>query len=140
VAVDPGGADAHAWLGMSLNYAGRTKEAISLFEKAIRLNPFGPTWYFLNLGSSYRLTQQYQEAIAQYKKALHLAPNNIMAHLALASTYSSLGHDEEAHAEAEEVLRINPKFSLESFAKMLPFKNQTITDRFIETLRNAGLK
>jgi adenylate cyclase len=140
VALDPGGADAHAWLGQSLNFADKPKEAIPLFEKAIRLNPFGPTWYFLNFGHSYRLTGQYQEAITQYKKALRIAPNNIMAHLSLAGTYSLLGRDEEARAEAEEVLRINAKFSLESYAKTLPFKNQAQTDRFVEALRKAGLK
>jgi Flp pilus assembly protein TadD len=47
--------------------------------------------------------RQYQEAITQYKKALRIAPNNIMAHLSLAGTYSLLGRDEEARAEAEEV-------------------------------------
>ena len=47
-----------------------------------------------------------------------------MAYLNLAATYSLLGRDEEARAEAEEVLRINPRFSLESFAKISPQKNQ----------------
>ncbi len=140
LALDPGGADAHAWLGTILNIADRPKEAIPLFEKAIRLNPFGPTWYFLNFGNSYRLTGQFQEAIAQFKKGLGLAPNNIVGHLCLAGTYSLLGRDDEAHAEAEEVLRTNPKFSLKSFAKMLPFKNQTQIDCFIEALRKTGLE
>jgi adenylate cyclase len=140
VALDPGGADAHAWLGQSLNYADKPKEAIPLFEKAIRLNPNGPTWYFLNFGHSYRFMGQYQEAITQYKRALRVAPNNIMAHISLAGTYSLLGRDEEAHAEAAEVIRINPKFSLESFAKTLPLKNQTQIDRYIKALRKAGLK
>jgi adenylate cyclase len=140
VALDPGGADAHAWLAASLNYADKPKEAIPLFEKAIRLNPFGPTWYFFNFGNSYRIMGQYQEAITQYKKALRVAPNNILAHLNLAGTYSLLGRDDEARAEAEEVLRLNPKFSLESFAKASPFKNQTQLDRFIEALRKTGLK
>jgi tetratricopeptide (TPR) repeat protein len=140
VALDPGGADAHAWLGMSLNYADRPKDAIPVFEKAIRLNPYGPTSYFLNLGTSFRMMGQYQEAITQYKKALRIAPNNIIAHLALAATYSLLGQDKEAHAEAEEVLKINPKFSLESYAKTVPFKNQAQLDRLVEALRKAGLK
>jgi adenylate cyclase len=140
VALDPSGADAYAWLGMSLNYADRPKDAIPLFEKAIRLNPFGPTSYFLNLGTSYRMMGQYQEAITQYKKALRIAPNNIIAHLALAATYNLSGSGEEARAEAQEVLKINPKFSLEHFAKTLPFKNQAQVDRYIEALRKAGLK
>jgi adenylate cyclase len=140
VALDPGGADAHAWLGNTLNYADRPKEAIPLFEKAIRLNPFGPTWYFLNFGNSYRMIGQYQEAITQYKKALRIAPNNIIGHLSLAATYSQLGRDEEARAEAEQVLKINPKFSLEYFAKTIPSKNQAQIDRYVEALRKAGLK
>ena len=140
VALDPGGADAHAWLGNILNFADKPKEAIPLFEKAIRLNPFGPTWYFLNFGNSYLLTGQYQEAITQYKKALRIAPNNIMAYLNLAATYSLLGRDEEARAEAEEVLRLNPRFSLESFAKISPQKNQAKLDRYVQALRKAGLK
>ncbi len=140
VALDPGGADAQAWLGMTLNNADRPKEAIPLFEKAIRLNPNGPTWYFLNFGHSYRLTGQYQEAITQYKKALRIAPNNIIAHLGLAATYSLSRRDREARAEVEEVLRLNPKFSLESYAKTIPHKNQAQIDRNIDALRKAGLK
>jgi adenylate cyclase len=140
VALDPGGADAHAWLGMSLNYADRPNDAIPIFKKAIRLNPIGPTSYFLNLGTSYRMMGQYQEAITQYKKALRIAPNNIIAHVALAGTYSLLGRDEEARAEVEEILRLNPKFSLESYTKMLPFKNQAQIDHYVEALRKAGLK
>jgi adenylate cyclase len=83
---------------------------------------------------------QYQEAVTQYKKALRIAPNNILAHLNLAGMYSLLGRDEEARAEAEEILRINPKFSLEYYAKTLPFRNQAVIDRYIEALRKAGLK
>jgi adenylate cyclase len=140
MALDPGGADVHAWLGQSLNYADRPGEAIPLLEKAIRLNPFGPSWYFVNFGNSYRDTGQYQEAITQYKKALRITSDNIFAHLGLAMTHSLLGGDEEARAEADEVLRINPRFSLESHAKLFPFKNQTHTDRLVEALRKAGLK
>ena len=137
---EPGGADVYAWLATSLNYAGRAEEAIPLFEKAIRLNPFGPSWYFQNLAVSYQLTGQLEKAVTLYMKALRLAPDYIMAHLGLAGVCSLLGRDEEAGAEAEEVLRINPQFSLESFAEALPYENQAHLDRIIEALRKAGLK
>jgi len=140
VALDPGGADAQAWLGMTLNNADRPKEAIPLFERAIRLNPNGPTWYFLNFGHSYRMIGQYQEAITQYKRALRVAPKNILAHLGLAATYSLSERDEEARAEATEVLRLNPKFSVESYVKIVPYKNQAQIDRYIDALHKAGLK
>jgi hypothetical protein len=51
-----------------------------------------------------------------------------------------MGREKEARAEAAEVLRINPKFSLDYFAKALPFKDQKITNSLINALRKAGLK
>ena len=39
------------------------------------------------------------------------------AHIDLTATYSMMGREKEARAEAAEVLRINPKFSLDSYAK-----------------------
>lgn len=137
-ALDPGGADVHAWLATSLLYAGRHEEAIPFFEKAIRLNPFAPTWYFFAFGSAYQLMERYEDAVTQYKKALHVAPDNVFAHLSLALTYSLSGRDEEARAEADEVLRIDPQFSLERVARTWEFAAHP--DRAIELLRKAGLK
>ena len=140
VALDPGGADAHMAYAMSLNYAGRTDEAIPIFVKAIRLNPLGDTGNFLHLGQAYRAKGRYKEAVSEYKKALHLSPDNLFAHLGLAATYILMGSEEEGRAQAAEVLRINPKFSLGSFAKILPFKDQSVIDNYINALRKAGLK
>ena len=50
------------------------------------------------------------------------------------------GQEQEARAAAAEVLKINPKFSLEQYAKTLYFKNQADKERTIEALRKAGLK
>jgi len=140
VALDPGSADAHAWLGIILNYSDRPREAIPFFEKAIRLNPNGPAFYFHNFGHTYRFVGQYGEAAAQYQRALRVASNNILARLGLTATYSLMGRDTEARAEAEEVLRINPKFSLEAYARTVPHKNRAQLDRYLEALRQAGLK
>jgi len=51
-----------------------------------------------------------------------------------------MGQDKEAHAEAAEVLRINPKFSVDSFAKILRNKDQSEVDKLVNALRKAGLK
>jgi adenylate cyclase len=140
VALDPGGALTHLGYAMSLNYAGRSEEAIPIFIKAIRLDPLGETGNFLHLGHAYRLTGRFKEAVSEFKKALQRSPDNLFAHLGLAGTYSLMGREEEAHAEAAEVLKINPKFSLDSFAKILPYKDQSVIDDYINALRKAGLK
>jgi adenylate cyclase len=92
------------------------------------------------LASSYVQLGRYEEAIKEYKKALHRAPDSAMPHVGLAATYSLMGREREAQDEAAEVLRIDPKFSLEHFAKSLLYKNQADLDRRIGALRKAGLK
>jgi hypothetical protein len=51
-----------------------------------------------------------------------------------------MGREKEARAEAAEVLRINPKFSVDSWAKKTPYKDQSRRDEAINALRKAGLK
>ena len=82
----------------------------------------------------------YLKGLEASKKALQKAPNDLLSHLLLAAAYSRAGRMEEAQTEAAEVLRINPKFSLEYFAKRMTLKNQDDKDRVIEALRKAGLK
>jgi adenylate cyclase len=140
VALDPNGADVHAYYASSLTFAGRSEEAIPLFLKAIRLNPLGPTWYFQQLGDALRITGRFEEAVSAYKKALQRAPDNIFAHVGLTATYSLMGREKEARAEAAEVLRINPKFTTDYYVKTHPYKDQSVVDRYVDACRKAGLK
>jgi hypothetical protein len=57
----------------------------------------------------------------------------------LVISYIRLGREEEARAAAAEILRINPKWSLERYAKITPF-TQSLAGQMIEDLRKAGLK
>jgi adenylate cyclase len=137
VALNPNSAFTHAMLGHTLRFAGRWKEAIPEYKKAIRLNPIPPDQYFFGLGLAYAWTGQYDEAIKWCEKAVRQKPNSFFAHLMMAVIYSLSGREEEARAEGAEVLRINPKFSLEKFEKRCTGKDK---ERFIGALRNAGLK
>ena len=81
-----------------------------------------------------------EEAIAAFKRALTRNPALLPAHVNLAVIYSELGREEEARAEAAEVLRLNPKFSLEVHKQRNPFKDPAVNERMIAALRKAGLK
>jgi len=50
------------------------------------------------------------------------------------------GRDEEASVQAKEVLRLQPKFSFEGYAKRLRLKNQADRKHLNDALRKAGLK
>jgi len=140
VALNPNGANAYAALAGILGCIGRWEESVVLAKKSIRLNPFPSNIDFQWLGRAYFMTAQYDEAIITFKKALDVNPNWLPAHLFLAACYSSLDRQAEAAAKAEEILKTDPKFSLGSYAKTLPFKNKADIERYIAALRKAGLK
>jgi tetratricopeptide (TPR) repeat protein len=121
-------------------YTGRSEEAIALYKKALRLEPFPPTHFFHGLGAAYLLTGQYNQAIAACRKAIQRSPDSLFAHTILAAAYGSSGLEKEARAEVAEVLRINPKFSLKFLAKTWPYKNKADLERYVDPLRKAGMK
>jgi tetratricopeptide (TPR) repeat protein len=140
VALNPNNTTTLDNYALALIYTGRPEEAIPLLQKAIRLNPFAPSFLYMDFGVSLRNTGRFEEAISALKKAIQIAPDNILAHIHLAATYSMMGKEKEAGPEASEVLRINPKFSLDSYAKRLVYKDQSQADKLINALRKVGLK
>jgi hypothetical protein len=76
-----------------------------------------------------------------YKKALQLfGADDLIAHMGLAAVYILMGREKEAHAEAAEVMRIDPKFSVESYLRRLPYEDQKKIDNIASALHKAGLK
>jgi adenylate cyclase len=63
----------------------------------------------------------------------------VPAHVELAACYVELGREEEARAEAAEVLRLAPHVSVEVFKQSLPYKESADLERFVAGLRKAGL-
>jgi adenylate cyclase len=140
VTLNPGGTIPLVNHARSLTLVGRPEEAIPLFQKAIRLNPFSPSYLYREFGYSLRDAGKFEEAVSAFKKAIQLAPDDLGAHSALTVTYSLIGREKEARAEAAEVLRINPKFSVDSVAKTSSYKDQSQRDKVANELRKAGLK
>jgi adenylate cyclase len=141
VALHPSGSGAYSAYATALLMACQPEEAIPMFQKAIRLNPNASAYTFVFLGTAFRNAGRYEEAVSAYKKGLQRAPDYIIAHIGLGTTYNLMGREEEARAEAKEVLRINPKFSLDYFAKIGPrFKDQSENDKVVNAMRKAGLK
>jgi adenylate cyclase len=140
VALNPNGVTAYSMLAAIVGCSGRWEESVSYAKQSMRLNPFSaPTDYWI-LARAYFMTGEHDEAILILKKSVQISPDFLPAHIFLAACYSSLGRDTEATAAAKEVLRINPKFSFESHAKTLPYKNEADIEREIHALRKAGLK
>ena len=139
VELDPNSGPANYQLAVILRYAGKSKEAIPVIQKVLRLTPTAPDIYVQNLALAYFMTGDCKEAIAACDKGLKRQPDNLNSHVIMAAVYGSCGREKEARKAATEVLRINPKFTVESYARILPYKNQSDKDRTIQGLRKAGL-
>jgi adenylate cyclase len=135
VALNPNSAMAHMMLGKTLSFAGRWEESIPVYKKAIRLNPFPTNFYLYSIGISYAFTGQYEEAITWCKKAVHQEPDSLYARIMMTVVYSWSGQDEKARAEAAEVLRIQPKYTI----REQRYKRKEDSERFNGALRKAGL-
>jgi adenylate cyclase len=139
VALNPNGAHNYFYLELPLRFAHRFEESVQAIEKAIRLNPFPPVTYYRNACMAYVYTKRYEKAIAAGKKAVKISPNDYLSHMVLAGAYSLSGREEEARSTAEEVLRINPKVSLQKLTRTLRYKNKADVEFYIGALRKAGL-
>jgi adenylate cyclase len=139
IEINPNGAEAHANLAFILIYSDKVELGIKLLKKALRLNPIPPSRFYIFLAVAHRINEQHEKAIKLAEKALSGNPDQLTPYLTLAAAYSSLNLTENAHKAVEEVLRIDPDFSLEYYANILPYKNHVTRDKYIEALRKAGL-
>jgi adenylate cyclase len=63
-----------------------------------------------------------------------------LGHVWLAANLAQLGQLDEAHAEAAEVLRIDPKYTIDGTQRRLArFKRPEDAEHFFDGLRKAGL-
>jgi adenylate cyclase len=139
VEINPNFADGYSHIARLLHYVGRNEEAVELIKKAMRLNPFPPSFYYYQLGYCYFTMEQYEQAIDEFKKAIDLEPKNQPALVGLSASYSSLDRNEEALSAGKNLCKIAPNFSVKSWVKKLPYKNEADSERITKSLHKAGL-
>jgi adenylate cyclase len=138
VILDPNEADACVTLAEVLSCAGRPQEAIGFVEKALRLNPHYPSSYVFALGQAYYLVGRREEAITAFKRVLTRNPEHLQAHFFLAVIYSELGRQEEARTEIAVSTKISPSYSLQRVKDRIPYRDPTLVERWMATLRELG--
>jgi adenylate cyclase len=138
VELSPSGADVNGILAITLSYVGRSKEAITLFKKAIRLNPTSPNWLYHNLSRAQILAGNYQGAIASIKRVIQKNSKHVPGRISLIVAYSLSDQDEAAKTQVEEYLKLRPSANIKSWRKRVTFKNETDIDLFANALRKVG--
>jgi adenylate cyclase len=123
-----------------LMFAGDPVRAIEAGQRHMRLDPFYTPVEPASLGLAHYLLRQYSQALPLLRECVSRAPNFRAGHVFLAATYAQLGNIEQARAEAAEVLRIEPKYTIEGTqARLIGFKRPEDAEHFFGGLRKAGL-
>jgi class 3 adenylate cyclase/Tfp pilus assembly protein PilF len=135
--LDPNSADGRMGLGRVFHYAGRPEEAMSSIEQAMHLDPYYPAYYLHVLAQVQFQLGRYEEAVESLTRRITRDPKTDISRVLLASSYGHLHRIAEAKFEWAEALRVNPRYSLEYRKRILPYKDQTDLNHFVQGLRLA---
>jgi len=93
---------------MSLYTQGRFKEAIPLFDAAIKADPKNPQPYF-SLANCYLVSGDEEKMLQYYKAAAEVAPQNAAAQYYLGVAYAQTSKPEEARSAFRKALALDPE-------------------------------
>ncbi len=127
-------------MGAYLWWATRFREAVDVLERAVRLDPLHSPDWLMWLGYSYLRLNAPEKAAAVLETGVKRARDYVGVHLHLALSYAMLDRMEEARAQMKEVLRINPKFSIEAYVRYAGrnFRYRGEVDRDAEIMAQIG--
>ena len=113
-----------------------------MLEKAIATDPTVPTGYLNVLGTACTESGHLTDAVETYQSVFDRNPSHqesTWAHLGLTFLYVELGQETEARAEAAEVLKLVPNFSVEIWGQRFPIRDHRSIEKYLAALRTAGL-
>jgi adenylate cyclase len=126
-------------LGYTLYKAGEAQRGVDFLKKAERMSPHPPFLLLWSISEAQLLAGQYENAIETSKRAVALKNDRVFSHIILTAANSALGRPEEAQNEADEVLRINPNFTISGWMKSRLLKQPTDIEKYAHLLLTAGL-
>jgi adenylate cyclase len=128
-----------AGLATRLKDFGGEQEAVVLFERAMRLSPKHPWYVQYGYALSLHLLGRKEEAVASFKKTIELNPNHVLPRAFLAAVYVDLGRMDEARAQADEVMRLNPGFNASRLMQSHSLHDPARDARYKDLMVRAGL-
>ncbi len=130
---------AHGQLAYVQNFCGDPQGAIKSARYALYLERVYPAWLINVLAIAYRDGGEVGLSIPAASEAARLNPQQIDARLILCSDYALLDRVEQAREFAQEIVSLDPAFSIARFGKTQPYKDAAALEHLIVALRKAGL-
>lgn len=123
-------------LGVFLHSYDRAGEGLEMIERAFRLNPHhrlgtSSLWLGITLPLG-----NYEQATAPLEECIQRTPDYIWCRVLATMLYVEACDLEAAHAQAQQVLRIDPDFSSRKARRVVALAE--LREREIALLRQAG--
>jgi tetratricopeptide (TPR) repeat protein len=136
VALNPNSVHFAALNAYRVSRSGHPGEALAILDTVAKHDPLRPMWYHQYQGWFLFEDRRYSQAIEVLSR---VSPLQYWDHIYLAASHAYLGRELEARAEAAEVLRMKPHFTLSRWSRMQCYKNSIDAEHELLGLRMAGL-
>ncbi len=123
-------------MGEMLSWTGQPDEGVKWIKKAMRLNPYFPERFWNHLGRAQFIGHHYEDSLNSFRQ---LSTPDHTHHAFMAANYAYLGDMVAAKGYANEVMRLNPDFTITSYMDTLHYKHDADADHHREALVKAGL-
>jgi len=141
LALNPNAAKAWMVRGGIHALSNQHEAAIEALERARRLSPFDPYTFFyaVNIAVAHLAARRFEQAIEWAARALHDRPRLVIAMRLKVVALAHLGRLDEARAELDRVLAIDPKLTIAGFCEYAHHMAPEVLELYIAGLRLAGL-
>jgi TolB-like protein/DNA-binding winged helix-turn-helix (wHTH) protein/Tfp pilus assembly protein PilF len=144
LALNPNLANAHAQIGFAWLLNGRPEETESHIREAIEVSPRDTNMYIWTsfIASAKLYLGADEEAATWLRRTLELNRSYAVAHFFLSATLELLGQHDDARAEVQAALALDPQFTLRRFRAGAQSDNPIFLkqrERIIQAMQKAGI-
>ncbi len=138
--LNPNDAMATKCFGAHLALVGRSEEAIEHLNRAMAISPRDPWAYrmLVDMSRAHFAAERYEDALLWAMKSIQQRPNSDAYQVAAASA-AHLDRLYEARAAVDDLLRLQPDFSLDGLRQSFAAANPDFVYHMIDGLRKAGV-
>ena len=142
--LNPNLASAHAQIGLAKVFDGHPEETGSHELEALRVSPHDTEagFWVAYMAVAKQHLGAYEDALGLYRRSIELNPNYATGRFIMAAVLAELGRLDEARAEVQAGLALNPGFTIRRYRAAAQSDNPVFLKgrkRIIEGMRKVGV-
>jgi adenylate cyclase len=139
--INPNESLARLFLGNAYGFQGKAELAQQETQHAIRLSPLDPLKYLYDViaAGAAVLGESYPKAIELALRSLKANRQHASTHRVLVLAYSLSGQGEMAKERAENLLKLDPSFTVRKFLQQTPVADFPIAKKLGDALLDSGI-